>query len=474
MRQISGLRRDRHAPGNVIFYKRMIHMDLEKQIEQAAGLLKKTKADEWEVMALATEQLSIAISGEEVDKFQQSASQGLALRVVSKGKLGFSYLMGSGEGGALETAVNEALAAAKASDFEDTAGLGRPLPLPQAPEVFDPALKDEPLEAKKERALVMSRAARQADPRVQHVHPAEISESHAQVRLITSHGVDLSQQSTSCSAMANAVAAENGQQEMAWEYDVRRFLADLDPVHIGTEAGRRAVASLGAEPVADGQYDVILESQVTMDFLGLLGSSLQGDNVVKGRSLLASKIDQKVVSDLVSLMDDGLLPKGVGSGAFDDEGTPTSTKVLVESGVIRSFVFDRPWAARHGVESTGNAVRPGLKAPPQVGFSNLYLKPGQGSLEDLASGLDRGLVITEVLGAHTADPVSGQFSLGASGFLVESGKITRPVKSIAVAGQVVELFDSVKAVGGDLRFLGGTGAPSLLVAGMSVSGPGQG
>ena len=448
-------------------------MDLEKQLDQAAGLLKQAKADEWEVMALATEQLSIAINGEEVDKFQQSASQGLALQVVNKGKLGFSYLMGSGAGGALETAVAEAMAAAQASDFEDQAGLARPLPLPPAPETFDPALKAEPLEAKKERAFALAKAARGADPRVQHVHPAEISESRAQVRLITSHGLDLSQESTTCSAMANAVAAENGQQEMAWEYDVRRFLADLDPARIGAEAGRRAVACLGAEPVPDGHYDVILENQVAMDFLGLLGSSLMGDNVVKGRSLLASKIDQKVVSQLVTLVDDALLPKGIGSGPFDDEGTPTSTKTLLEDGVVRGFVFDRPWGARHGVQSTGNAVRPGLKAPPQVGFSNFFLKPGQGSLDDLAAGLDRGLVITEVLGAHTADPVSGQFSLGASGFLVERGQITRPVKSIAVAGQVVELFDSVQAVGGDLRFLGGTGSPSLLVSGMSVSGPGQ-
>lgn len=448
-------------------------MDLEKQLEQAVDLLKKAKADEWEVMALANEQISIAISGEEVDKFQQSASQGLALRVVKAGKLGFSYLMGSGSNGALQTAVEEALAAAQASDFEDTAGLARPMPLPEAPEIYDPALKAEPLEAKKDRALAMSQAARQADPRVQHVHPAEISESHAQVRLITSHGLDLSQQSTSCSAMANAVAAENGQQEMAWEYDVRRFLADLDPAQVGAEAGRRAVASLGAEPVADGHYDVILESQVAMEFLGLLGSSLQGDNVVKGRSLLAAKVDQKVISDLVSIVDDGLLPKGIGSGPFDDEGTPASTKSLVENGVVRGFVFDRPWGARHGVESTGNAQRPGLKAPPQVGFSNLFIKPDQGSLQDLAAGLDRGLVVSEVLGAHTADPVSGQFSLGASGFLVERGKITRPVKSIAIAGQVVELFKSIKAVGSDLRFLGSTGAPSLLVAGMSVSGPGQ-
>jgi PmbA protein len=449
-------------------------MDLDKQIEKAADLLGKTAAQEWEVMALFTEQLSIAVRGDEVDKFQQSKSGGLALRVKDQGRLGFSYLMGSGEGGALETAVAEALAAAQASDLEDEAGLGRPQPLPEAPDVYDPALKAEPLEAKKQRALDLAEAARRAHPKVLHVYPAEIGETHARLRLLTSHGLDLSHKSTTCSAMANAVAGDNGQQEMAWEYDVCRFLADLDAGKVGAEAGRRAAACLGAQPVMDGRYDVILENQVAMEFLSLLGASLLGDNVVKGRSLLASKMGQKVLSGMVTLADDGLMPKGIATGAFDDEGTPTANKILVDQGVVQSFVFDRFWGARHGVPSTGNAVRPGLKAPPQVGFTNFYIKPDQGDLEDLAAGLDRGLLITEVMGAHTADPVSGHFSLGATGLLVEGGKITRPVKSIAVAGQVVELFASVKAVGGDLRFLGGTGSPSLLVAGMSVSGPGQG
>ncbi len=446
-------------------------MDLDKQIEQAADLLKKQKADQWEVMALVTEELSLAVRGQEVDKFQQSASRGLAIRVVSQGRLGFSFVMGSGADGALETAVEQALAAARASDLKDESGLAPPQPLPQAPEVFDPALGEEPLEAKKERALKLAAAARQADPRVVHVHPAEISESRSLVRLVTSHGVDLSHRSTACSAMANAVAGENGEQEMAWEYDVRRFLADLDVARVGAEAGRRAAASLGAEPVGDGRYEVVLESQVAMEFLGLLAASLQGDNVVKGRSLLASKRGQKVLSELVTILDDGLLPRGLGTSPFDDEGTPQASKTLVEAGTVRGFVFDRLWGARAGQGSTGNAVRAGIKAPPVVGFSNLYLQPGSGSLEDLAAGLERGLVITEVLGAHTADPVSGQFSLGAVGFLVEKGKITRPVKSIALAGQVVELFAAVQAVGGDLRFLGRTGSPSLVVAGLSVSGP---
>jgi PmbA protein len=271
--------------------------------------------------------------------------------------------------------------------------------------------------------------------------------------------------------MATAVAEADGEQEEGWDGQSRRFWSDLDLEAVGAEAGRKAAAFLGAGPVADGRYEVILTSEVAADFLDLLASSLMGDNLVKGRSLLAGRLGQQVVSPLVTIVDDGLMPRGLGSALFDDEGTPQGTKALIDQGVVKGFVFDRLWGARQGQASTGNAVRGSLKAPPGVGFTNLYLKPGQGALADLAAGLKRGLVISTILGGHTADPVSGQFSFGAAGHLIEDGRLTRAVKSIALAGQVVELFSAVRALGGDLTFHGRTGAPSVLVSGVSVSGP---
>jgi PmbA protein len=195
-----------------------------------------------------------------------------------------------------------------------------------------------------------------------------------------------------------------------------------------------------------------------------------GDNVVKGRSLLASRLGRQICSPLVNIVDDGLYPRGLGSAAFDDEGTPQSRKALIRAGVLEGFVFDRLWGARHGAASTGNAVRASLKSPPGVGFSNLYLEPGAQSPTELAQGMGRGLIISEVLGGHTADPVSGQFSFGAAGHLVEGGQPVRAVKSIAMAGQVLEMFSAIQAVGSDLRFFGRVGSPSLLVRGISISG----
>eukprot|EP01022_Parablepharisma_sp_SALTPOND_P012283 TRINITY_DN15730_c0_g2_i1.p2 TRINITY_DN15730_c0_g2~~TRINITY_DN15730_c0_g2_i1.p2 ORF type:complete len:276 (+),score=111.24 TRINITY_DN15730_c0_g2_i1:1014-1841(+) len=272
------------------------------------------------------------------------------------------------------------------------------------------------------------------------------------------------------SAGALAMASENGEQEMGWDSHSARFLSEIDCPALGAEAGRRAAAFLGARPVPDGRYPAVLTNEVAGQFLGILAASLQGDSLLKGRSLLAGKEGQEIVSSLVSLIDDGLYPRGLGSGSLDDEGTPMTKKALVERGVLAGFIYDRLWGARAGRQSTGNGMRGSLKGPPGVGFSNLYLEPGQAGPAELEGQMERGLVISEIMGGHTADPVSGEFSFGATGFLVENGRRTRPVKSIAIAGQVLEVFAAVAAVGSDLKFSGRTGAPSLLISHLSVSG----
>jgi PmbA protein len=407
--------------------------------------------------------------GAEVDKFVEAESLGLALRVVTEGRLGFSFALGGGEDG-VERGVEDALAAALAADPQEGLTLAGVAPLPPAPQVFDPALGREPLEAKVERARRVVAAAKAVDPRVVHVHPAEYGEADDLVVLRTSHGLEVEQRSTQVSVMANAMASQDGQQEESWDGDSRRFLEDLRVEEVGRAAGEKAVALLGAAPVPDGRYDILLRNEVAADFLELLATSLLGDNVAKGRSLLANRLDQSICSPLVDIIDDGLYPRGLGSAAFDDEGTPCSRKTLVQAGVLKGFVTDRLWGARLGLPSTGNAVRASLKSPPGVGFGNLFLQPGQGDLEELARRMDRGLIIGGILGGHTADPVTGEFSFGADGLLVEGGRAVRAVKSIAMAGQVLELFQAVRAVGADLRFFGRVGSPSILVEGISISG----
>ncbi len=444
-------------------------MNLDQQIDLARAALTNSGAESWEISAVYSEQVSIGVRGEEVDKFSESTTSGLALRVVKDRRVGFSYVIG-GDPAGIERAAGEALASAAASDPEPGFSLAEPVAQPPAVEVFDPELAAEPVETKVAKAKELAAAALGADPRVVHVQPAEYGTAVSTLRLVSSTGLDFTHQGTMVSAGALAMAAENDEQEMGWDSHSARFLGEIDCPALGAEAGRRAAAFLGARPVPDGRYPAVLINEVATQFLGILAASLQGDSLLKGRSLLAGKEGQEVVSPLVSLIDDGLYPRGLGTSALDDEGTPMAKKALVERGVLAGFIFDRLWGARAGKQSTGNGMRGSLKGPPGVGFSNLYLEPGQTGPKELEGQMERGLVICEIMGGHTADPVSGEFSFGASGFLVENGQRVRPVKSIAIAGQVQEVFKAVAGVGSDLKFSGRTGTPSLLISHLAVSG----
>lgn len=300
-------------------------VDLDRQVELARKALEAQGAREWEIAAVHSESVSIGVRGQEVDAFQQSTSSGLALRVVSDERLGFAYVIG-GDPQGIERAAAEAMASAQASDPEPGISLSGPVDqLPQV-EVFDPELAADPVEAKVARAKQVAAAALEADPRVVHVQPAEFDSAVSTLRLLTSRGLDFTHQGTTASAGALAMAAQDGEQEMGWESHSARFLSEIDPQALGREAGRRAAAFLGARPVNDGRYDVVLDNSVAAQFLGLLAASLTGDSLLKGRSLLAGKEGSRIVSPLVSLVDDGTLPRGLGSAALDDEGCPCAAR----------------------------------------------------------------------------------------------------------------------------------------------------
>lgn len=444
-------------------------MSLSTEMDQARALLEKAGVDQWELAGSEARTLTVAVRDGEVDKFQAAHASGLSIRVYKDGRPGFAYLMG-GEGASFPKAVDQAVNSARAADVDEHFLLAAPGAHYAEVKVYDPSLAAEPTEAKLERANLLLTSAKEYDSRVTHVHPAQVGEAEVAFRLVNSLGLDLTRRSTRVSASAVAIAADGEQREMEYEGDSARFLSELDPAWVGREAARRAVESLGGKPVPDGRYPVIMENRVAGEFLELLASSLMGDNLVKGRSLLANLEGKQALSPIIKVIDDGLRPHGLATAPFDGEGTAKSAKELIAGGVVQGFLFDLAWASRAGRATTGNSVRGSLKAPPSVGMSNLYLEPGAGSLEDLAADMGRGLIIRDVMGIHTADPVSGEFSLGASGSLVEGGRVARPVKSIAIAGQLVDMFSSVDAVGGDLRFFGSLGTPSLLISGLSVSG----
>lgn len=283
----------------------------------------------------------------------------------------------------------------------------------------------------------------------------------------------------------------SGDSQIGWEFGVSRRMKYLDLNSIGRGAAEKAIALLGSKKITPLKAVVILEPSVAVEFLNVLSASLSAEAVQKKRSFLEGKKGKTIISPLINLVDDGILPWGIGTRPVDDEGTPTYRKVLISNGVLTGYIHNTYTAKKDGTVSTGNAVRGSFKSLPGVGTANLYIEPDgsqkrevrslparrQGQKSEsknregnkLTKSVSRGILITNAMGIHTANPVSGDFSIGISGLWVEDGEPLYPIKEAVISGNILELFKKVEMVGKDLRFYGSTGSPSLLIGEMDVS-----
>jgi len=445
-------------------------MEKKKVIEVISDRLSRTEGIEFEIFLSRKKSVSIGIKDGNLDHFRSSVEIGLALRVLKRGRLGFAYLFGPTPEG-LDHLADRSIELAGQTDadpynsFPQEARSGAP-----DLELFDASIETIPAKEKIAHVREMEHRALSLDPRIKKARKAEYDEAINHVSLVNSKGLDLEREETSCTMSIMVLAEDNGSSEMGWELGNARFYADLDPVTIGLRAAKRGIQMLGGRQISTGRYPAVLENRVVIDLLGAWAPSFFGENVHKGKSLLKEKINEKVASPMIQLVDDGLYLRGMGSAPFDDEGTPQARTILVKDGALASYLFDGYWSKKMGAEPTGNSFRSHIASPPTTSVSNLFIGPGSSSPEQLLGKMDDGLFITEVMGAHTIDPVSGEFSLGASGMRIQQGKDAFPVKGVTISGTIYDLFSAVGKAGDDLRFFGRIGAPSLLVREMLVSG----
>jgi len=369
-------------------------------------------------------------------------------------------------------AGNVAQALANASSVARDPFRIMPGPAPGYPvlDLYDPRIMAASVEEKIELAKIMEDTAKKYDSRVKIIENSSYTDYESEISLINSLGADLSYKSAFCGIFMAVVAMEgsDSQTGLAINYNMKYDL--LDAPATGREAASRAVRMLGAATVPSQVLPVIFEPYVATGFLGLLAPALTAEAVQKGRSLFAGKTGQKVAADIINIIDDGSLQGGINSAPFDGEGVPTSRKKLISCGVLEGFLHNTYTAAKDGTASTGNGVRSSYKSPPEVGETNLFIESGHSSQADMIGSLEKGLLVTEVMGMHTANPISGDFSVGVSGLMIEKGRPAYPVKGAAIAGNIIEVMKKVKGVGNDLTFFGGRGSPTLLIEEMSLSG----
>jgi len=441
---------------------------LRAAAEQAIDMVSK-QGLEGEAFLLYDRELSIEISAGQVETLKQAEQIGLGLRVLNHGKMGFAYSSDLSSAAINEVVRNAVHISAytSADDFNQFPAGGHVYPLMQ---IFDACIASTPVEEKIEIAQKVEQAARAYDKRVQVVERAGYEDSEMTVLVINSRGLYAHGRGTYCGVHISLVAEENSDAQNGFASMVKKRIGDLLPGVVGEEAAMRAVRSLQARTISSGRMPCILEPYVMTRFMGLLSSSVQADAVQKGKSLLADKVGRQVASRELTLIDDASYEDGIASFPFDGEGVPAQKNIVIENGELKGFLYDTYSGLKAGRHSSGNGVRGTFRSLPGVGATNFMLVPGQASPAELLGDIERGFYITDVMGMHTANPISGDFSLGAAGIMIEQGKLTYPVRGVTIAGNLLNLLMDIEAVGNDLRFFGGKAASTIRLQNLSVGG----
>jgi PmbA protein len=291
--------------------------------------------------------------------------------------------------------------------------------------------------------------------------------------IANSKGVDVIYKKAVCGAVADVIAKEDELMESGMWLKFSTRFKDLDARYVGEEAAKRAVIMLGAKPEKSGRAPVVLSPFASSTLLSAISPALSAESAQKGKSLFANAIDKRVASMKLNLVDSGILKDGLSSVPYDDEGVPSRETVIIKDGDLRSFIHDSYTAKRGKTSSTANSSRASYMSQPGIQPTNLFIKPGLKTQDEMINAMSKGFLVKNIMGAHTINPISGDFSIGFSGFLIENGKISRPVRSMTIAGNILDVFNHIEEVGSDIMFFphsGNIGSPSILIANLSVSG----
>src|SRR6476661_8879606 len=314
------------------------------------------------------------------------------------------------------------------------------------------------------------KAALDFDPRIKNSEGGSFDAATGHKVLANSHGFVGEYRRSYCSVAAVPIAqSENGAMQRDYWFSVARNLGRLDaPEEVGKIAAQRTLRRLGGRKVKTARVPVVLDPMVATSILGHIFEGINGDSVYRGASFLAGKLGEKIAGDCVTVIDDGTMVGGFGTAPFDGEGIPTRRTVVIEKGVLKSYLLNTYTAKKLGLQTTANASR-GLAGTPGIGPGNYFLQPGAKTPKEIIAAIPEGLYVSEFLG-HGANLVTGDYSRGASGLWISGGELAYPVEEITVAGNLKEIFFNISEIGNDLEFRGAVACPTIRIDGLTVGG----
>jgi PmbA protein len=431
-------------------------------------------ADDAEGYASEESSREIRAHGEEVESLTAATGRGVGVRAWIGHRVGYGYGTDLSEGG-IRAIACRAVEAAAAADEDEFAGPPRdPGEPPALGSLVDPSVAQWPTERAADLALAVEAAALEADSRVVGVEAAVYADAVERIAISSSAGVGGGFEASSCYAYLQALAEGDGGRETGLGFGLARGPAGLDPSAIGREGAERATAMIGAGKPESRSCPVVLDPTVAASFVGLLGSTLGADAVQRGRSPLAGKVGEEVAGAAFVLHDDGLDRAGFATAPIDGEGLPRRRTALIEGGRLRTYLFDTYTARRGDAEPTASAGRAGYRSQPSVSASNLIVGAGSSSFAELLAEAEGGIWVSDVAGLHSGvNPVSGVFSVGASGRAIRDGALAEPLREFTIASDLVSMLRAVLAAGKEPRWVpfgGSVSTPPLLIGEMAVSG----
>ncbi len=419
------------------------------------------------------DEFTVNLRMREVESLKEAGSRGVGLRVLVGKRTGSAYTSDlSGDG--IDQMVRSAMDLAAITTDDPHAGL------PESDELgsLDTDLGlycDDVRGLKSETKIGIAREAEDAalsyDPRISNSEGASFDSYVSRYVFANSRGFHGSYRSSRCSTSVVPVARDGNSMERDYWNTISRSAAGLEPpAEVGRIAAQRALRRLNARKVGTQKVPVVFEPRVAKSLLGHLFEAVNGNSVYRQASFLAGKLGEKVASEELTLIDDGTIPGLFGSSPFDDEGVPTRRTVVIDKGVLSSYLLNTYTARKLGLKTTGSASR-GLTGNSSVGHGNLFAEAGPTPPEEIIKGISKGLYVTELIG-FGVNVVTGDYSRGAAGLWIENGEFAYPVHEVTIAGHLRRMFEGLEAIGSDLEFRGSVASPTLLVGEMMISGEG--
>lgn len=458
----------------------MIDNDVIKYVDFFRKLIDKSSSfgfKESEVFFEDEYSSGIQVLHGEVSSYESSKVNGISFRGKVDEQMGYAHSE-SFTDDAIDFLLEKALANSKILEPEQPERIATPASNYPSANNYNPKLSELSFSDFESIVLNIEKSLLAYDSRIKGVDHLSIGYGDSSCIIINSKGLDCRSRSNMVSVYAGVRAADNDVTKTGYALWIGRELDTFDPEAFVKEAANDCLSKLGAVSVKSGKYDVVLAPRAATDLLASFAGIFSADAIQKGFSMLGGKVSQRIASEAVTIVDEGICSLAYISNSFDSEGVPTQSKHIIRNGVLESVLHNMQSAEKDCVQSSGNGFRGGYKSPISIWPTNFYIKPGAIDDEVLMGSVNSGIYITDLSGLHAGtNAISGDFSLLCEGFRIESGKITFPVDQITVAGNFYNVMENIAWVGNRLHFdppssSGSMGSPALMLPQMPIAGEG--